>query len=85
MTEQEIEDAYKNYIEEYVGFTIDWTSPPGPAALALESLIANHDPSGDNVTSESIDDLSQSYGSKADFYKNVTQPLNTIRRMKWLP
>lgn len=83
MTETEIESAYQSYIDEYVGYAIDWTDPPGPAALALESLITNHDPSADNVTAESIDDLSQSFGSKADFYRNVMKPLHTIRQFKW--
>lgn len=78
-----IEQQYQSYIEEYVGFEIDWSNPPGPAAIALESLIENHDPAEDNVQSESIDDLSVSYGSKAEFYKSVMKPLNTIRKFKW--
>lgn len=83
MTEEEIEAAYQNYIDEYVGYEIDWDNPPGPAAIALESLIENHDPENDNVISESIDDLSQSFGSKKEFYENVMKPLHTIRRFKW--
>ena len=85
MTDAELKETYQNFIDEYVGFEIDWNNPPGPAALALESLETNHEPSGDNIQSEKIDDLSISYGSKAEFYKNVMQPLNTIRKMKWLP
>lgn len=83
MTDEEIKEAYQSTIDEYVGFEVDWTAPPGPAAIALESLITNHDPGGDAVVSESIDDLSQSYESKKDYYENVMKPLNTIRQFKW--
>lgn len=83
MTEEELEAAYQETIDEHVGFDIDWTDPPGPAAIALESLMENHDPASDNVKSESIDDLSQSFGSKKEFYNDVMKPLNHIRKLKW--
>jgi hypothetical protein len=83
MTDEEIEAAYQSTIDEYVGYEIDWNNPPGEAAIALESLIENHDPGEDNVLSESIDDLSQSFGSKKDFYESVMKPLHNIRQFKW--
>mgnify|MGYP006301059881 CR=1 FL=1 len=83
MTDEEIKTAYKDIIEEHVGFEIDWEKPPGAAAIALESLIENHDPAEDNVISESIDDMSQSFESKSNFYNNVMKPLNDIRKLKW--
>jgi hypothetical protein len=83
MTEEEIKNAYQDIIDGYVGYEIDWTSPPGEAAIVLESLIANHSPGDDNILSESIDDLSQSFGNKKDFYESVMKPLHNIRRFKW--
>jgi hypothetical protein len=83
MTDEEFEAAYQDIIDGYVGYEIDWANPPGEAAIALESLIENHDPGEDNVLSESIDDLSQSFGSKKDFYESVMKPLHNIRQFKW--
>ena len=83
MTDEEVEAAYQDIIDGYVGYEIDWTNPSGEAAIVLESLIANHDPGDDNVIAESIDDLSQSYESKKNFYESVMKPLHNIRRLKW--
>lgn len=83
MTDEEIKTAYQDIIDEYVGYDIDWDNPPGAAAIVLESLIENHDPASDRVISESIDDLSKSFGSKDEFYNSVMKPLNDIRKLKW--
>ena len=83
MTEEEKKEAYKDIIEEYIGYEIDWEDPPGAATITLESLMENHNPESDRVTSESIDDLSRSYESKAEFYNSVMKPLRDIRKLKW--
>ena len=83
MTEEEKKEAYKDIIEEYIGYEIDWEDPPGTATIALESLMENHNPAEDNVKSESIDDLSRSYGSKKEFYDSVLSPLKDIRKLSW--
>lgn len=83
MTEEEVKKAYQDWIDDYVGYEIDWTNPPGAAAIALESLIENHEPTEDKVVSESIDDMSKTYESRQDFYNNVMKPLHSIRKMKW--
>ena len=83
MTDAEVEAAYQDIIDGYVGFEIDWTNPPGEAAIVLESLIANHDPVNYNVIAESIDDLSQKKKNKKNFYESVMKPLHNIRRLKW--
>ena len=83
MTEEEREESYKDIIEKYANVEIDWDNPPGAASIALESLMENHNPESDRVTSESIDDLSRSYESKAEFYNSVMKPLRNIRKLKW--
>ena len=83
MTEEEKKEAYKDIIEEYIGYEIDWEDPPGAATITLESLMENHNPAEDNVKSESIDDLSRSYGSKKEFYDSVLSPLKDIRKLSW--
>lgn len=83
MTEEEREESYKDIIEKYANVEIDWDNPPGAASIALESLMENHNPAEDNVKSESIDDLSRSYGSKKEFYDSVLSPLKDIRKLSW--
>jgi len=83
MADEKTEKAYKDWIENEVGFDIDWDDPPGPAYIALQSLLSNHDTEGERVISESIDDISRTFESQDQFFKSVMKPLYSIRKLKW--
>ncbi|MFP4015802.1 MAG: hypothetical protein ACLFUI_02110 [Halanaerobiales bacterium] len=83
MTDEEMRDACRDFIDEYVGFEIDWDDPPGPATLALERMKKSLDPEMAGVATESIDDLSRSFLNYAGIDPATLQLLNTIRKMKW--
>lgn len=83
MTDEELETAYQDVIDEYVGFEVDWDDPPGPASIALERMINNYDVESANIASESIDDLSVSYVTDKAFDATTISMLNTIRQLKW--
>jgi len=83
MTDEELRTAYQSVIDEYVGFEVDWTDPPGPAAIALERMINNYGLDNAGVASESIDDLSVSYVTDKAFDATTISMLNTIRKLKW--
>lgn len=79
LTEEERKEAFQDFIDNYVGYEIDWDNPPGPAAIALEQMQKEYDNAG--VRSESIDDLSQSFTE--DISGHVKTALQSIRKLKW--
>ena len=83
MTEEEFETALQDSIDEYVGYEIDWTNPPGPAKIVLERLKNSLDPENAGVSTEKIDDLQQSFLNYAGIDPASLQLLNSIRKMKW--
>jgi len=78
------EEAYKEYIDEYLGYEIDWTAPPGPAKLALDRMLENAERDNANVESESIGDYSVTYVADQAFDTTTANMLNQIRELKWL-
>ena len=81
LTEEEKKEAFKKWIEEHVGFEIDWLDPPGAATIALDRLMSYDAPPG--VASEKIDDLAQSYISYAGLDPVTRDFLKEIRKVKW--
>ena len=78
-----MEDDYKDYIDEWVGYEIDWTDPPGPAQLALDRMLKNAEKQS-NVQAESIGDYSVTYTASQAMDATTANMLKTIRKLKWL-
>ena len=83
MTDAEIETALQEYIDEYVGYEIDWTDPPGSASLALDRMKDNIASGKVGIGSESIGDYSVSYVTSQAFDSTTLSFLKEIRKLKW--
>lgn len=77
MTEQEIMDAYLEWVKDYCNN--DFTEGiPGGVTLALEKLITRHGQDS-NIASETAGDLSQSFFD-SDIPKDIKRLLQPYRR-----
>ena len=80
MTEQELHDAYLEWVRDYCND--DFTEGiPGGVTLALGKLVARHGQDS-NIASEQAGDLSQSFFSD-DIPKDIKRLLRPYRRPRF--
>lgn len=80
MTEQEIRDAYLDWIKGYCNNDFA-KGVPGGVGLALEKLVARHGQDS-NISSEQVGDLSRSFFSD-DVPKEIKSILRPYRRIRF--
>lgn len=78
MTEQEIREAYLEWIKDYCNNDFAQGVPSG-VNLTLEKLIARHDQDS-NIASEQVGDLSRSFFDN-DIPKDIKTLLRPYRRL----
>lgn len=84
MTEEQVRQAYLEWIEDYCNNEFDKDDLPGGVELALDQLV-KIDPMDFNIKSESIGDLSQTFSSsEGDIPKFIYKWLNPYKRLKSL-
>lgn len=81
MTEQEVREAYLEWIKDYCNN--DFTNGiPGGVNLALDKLVARHGQDS-NIASEQVGDLSRSFFDN-DIPKDIKALLRPHRRLKYV-
>lgn len=77
MTEQELREAYLDWIKSYCNNSFSNGLPAG-VKLALEKLVARHNQDS-NIASEQVGDLSRSFFD-SDIPKDIKRLLKPYRR-----
>jgi hypothetical protein len=81
MTDQELRDAYLEWIKSYCNNDFG-NGVPGGVNLVLDKLVASHGHDS-NVSSEQVGDLSRSFFDN-DIPKDIKALLRPYRRLKYV-
>ena len=82
MTEEQVRQAYLEWIEDYCNNTFDKDNLPGGVKLALDQLI-KIDPLRFSIQSEQIGDLSQTFANDdGDMPKFIYKWIDPYKRLK---
>lgn len=83
MTEEQIRQAYLEWIEDYTNNKFEKDKLPGGIRLALDNLM-QLDPLSFNVVSEKLSDMSQTFANDGDIPKFIYNWINPYKRLKSL-
>lgn len=83
MTEEQVRQAYLDWIEDFCNNEFDKYNLPGGVKLALDQLV-KIDPLDFNIASESMADLSQTFANDGDIPKFIYKWIDPYKRLKSL-
>lgn len=83
MTEEQIRQAYLDWIEDYCNNKFDRDNLPGGIKLALDQLV-EIDPLDFNIASEKLSDMSQAYANDGEIPKFIYNWISPYKRLKSL-
>lgn len=82
MTEEELKQAYFQWIQDYTNNKFDDEVLPGGVQLALDNLI-ELDPLSFNISSEKLSDMSQTFTNDGSVPKFIYNWLAPYRKVRW--
>jgi len=83
MTEEQIKQAYLEWIGRYCNNKFDMGNLPGGIKLALDNLV-KLDPLEFNIASESLSDMSKTYVNDGDIPKFIYKWIDPYKRLRSL-
>lgn len=83
LTDEQIKQAYLEWIERYTNNSFDINNLPGGIRLALDNLI-KLDPLQFNVVSEKLSDMSQTFNNDGDIPKYIYNWIKPYVRLRSL-